>query len=365
MNNYELYEIEDFLKDNFFVEWVLVPQQQHEEFWAQWIVAHPHRLDKVERARQILRSLKIVPSRASLSANDLSAIIASINNSITEKKEPGTERTSRKKFVISPKQWFRVAAIFIIIAGAGVLFYMMQQPGIKGNVTADVFSIITESDSVKIYNNSEIKKVAKLDDGSVVILTPHSGLAYTSGFNKQTREITFNGEAFFEIKHNDEKPFVIYSNGIVVKDLGTSFTIRSFAEEDEYKIIVNTGKVQVREVAHPSRPGNNKAIVLFPNQQVTYSRKGSKFKEDNLPKPLPLSEDEAVKNFSYSDAPFNEVIGKLEEAYHIKIQYDKEKFSTYTITASLSRLPLDEKVKMICKVVNAECSFEDGNIQIH
>jgi transmembrane sensor len=362
MNDYELYEIDDFLKDDFFIEWVMTPEKRHEEFWAEWLSTHPYRADRVERAKQILQSLKIVPADARLSADDLSAMLTRIDEGITPNNKFAVER---KRLFMPGRLWLGVAALLVVLFGLGLFFYMLKQPGSNVKMAENTFSVVAVSDTVKIYNNSDAKKVAKLDDGSVIILTPHSGLLYTSGFNKKTREITFNGEAFFEIKHNNEKPFLIYSHGIVTKVLGTSFNIRSFAGEDEYHIVVNTGKVQVKEVTASNRSGSTKAIVLLPNQQATYLHKAFKFKEFTVDRPLPLSENEAVKSFAFSNTPFNDVMSKLEEAYHIKIQYDKQKFSTYTITATLSKLPLDEKIKMICSAVNAECSYQDGDIIIY
>jgi hypothetical protein len=365
MKNYENYEIEDFLRDDFFVEWILAPEKEHVEFWNNWVKAYPQCSDKVLRAKQILKSIKKVPVNATISESEISSIVTSIYN----KKQVYRVPVIRKPGLLSGNQtWYRVAAILLIVIGVGY-FVRIQHNGKSSAITkisSENRVVSTLDDSIKISNNTLRSRVIKMEDGSIVVLSPNSELSYPKHFNPTSREVVLNGEAFFEICHNDLKSFLIYSNGIITKDLGTSFTVRAFKVENEYKIIVQTGKVQV----YKEEASNNKTIqviqpiIALPNQQITFVKSQSIFKESNIDDPLPLSQEVANKSFSFTNTPFNDVIAQLENAYHISVDYDKEKFEKYTITASLSKLPLDEKIKMICKVINAECTFVNGTINI-
>jgi transmembrane sensor len=106
-----------------------------------------------------------------------------------------------------------------------------------------------------------------LPDGSVVYLNTDTriGIA-TAYFNKEKREIWLEeGEAFFEIAKNPEKPFIIHSIGLQTTVLGTSFNIKAYKELDESSVSVRDGKVQVM---HQS----NLLGVFTKNQQITFNK---------------------------------------------------------------------------------------------
>ncbi len=93
--------------------------------------------------------------------------------------------------------------------------------------------------------NGEKKKL-DLPDGSVVTLNAGSSLQYNDAFNTTDREVSLQGEAFFDIAANTKQPFIVKSShDIRTEVLGTSFNIRDYADEPEIKISVTTGKIRV------------------------------------------------------------------------------------------------------------------------
>jgi transmembrane sensor len=106
------------------------------------------------------------------------------------------------------------------------------------------------------------------------------------------------------------------------------------------------------------------AVVLMPNQQATLNKAAGKLEKDTVGKPLMLSQDVAVRAFSFNNAPLSEIVDKLKSAYNVQIDYDHAKYAQATVTASLGKLPLDEKIQMICKAIDAECDFDNGLITI-
>lgn len=351
MNSYEHYGVEDFLCDDSFIEWVLNPGAPDEAFWNDWVQSNPGRAHIVSRARDIISSLAVKPLQEELSSREVSSIVAYV-------RQHGFEAALEKKATVPlyKKYAFGAVAAVLVLVFTGIYLYRNDrgtQPVKTAVVTVDTLSGYT--------NSSGVARIIRMSDSSLAILQPHSKLLYPPSFAGLKREVFLEGEAFFEIHKNASQPFLVHSQDMVTEVLGTSFTIRSFAADRQFKVIVNTGKVLVyRE----SDSGKSAPVAVVPNQEVVFEREQSTFKKDTLETPLPLSKAVASKKFSFYEAPVADIIRSLEEAYHVHIQYDEPRLGNLTLTASLSNLPLDEKIKLICKAINAQCDFRNGQIVI-
>ncbi|MGK2863198.1 MAG: FecR family protein, partial [Chitinophagaceae bacterium] len=126
--------------------------------------------------------------------------------------------------------WWRVAASILFIAGAAWL---------------TVSIINNQSVSPEMQRITSVNEVIKdtLPDGSVATLNKHSALTYPSSFKGKTRNVKLKGEAFFSVKPDRQKPFIIEANDVQVKVVGTSFNIRT--DNGSTEVIVETGMVQV------------------------------------------------------------------------------------------------------------------------
>lgn len=349
MINYEDFEVKDFICDEFFMEWILTPKIEHHQFWDNWLLQHPDRRPIVERAKKVLLSLRLQSATSDLTENEISAIAQYVKDNV----DAEVRRSPMVKVMSS--RWLRVAAILVVAVTLGIIFKNKSQQ--QRFAAAPV-----HGDTLQYTNNTPQAKFIKLNDGSLVILKPNSWLRFPKHFNSANREVNMEGEAFFEVHKNPEQPFLVYSHNMIAKVLGTSFTVRAFYGEGQFKVIVNTGKVQVFE--QNQQHVTISAIVLTPNQQATLTRKIPRLLKDTVAIPLMLSQKVATRLFSFDNAPLAVIITKLEEAYHVQINYDKTKFAHATVTASLSQLPLDEKIKMVCKAIDAQCNFDNGTITI-
>lgn len=102
-----------------------------------------------------------------------------------------------------------------------------------------------------------------LSDGTEVKLNSNSKLTYPHQFSGKERMIQLSGEAFFKVKHDSQRPFIVDAGGILTKDLGTSFYIRAYSEHD-CKVTLVEGKVAVL-----SKEKNAKPVVLAPGEQFS------------------------------------------------------------------------------------------------
>lgn len=349
VTNYTNYEVEDFLQDDFFIDWVLKNQPEHQVFWEQWLVENPSKRKTVHQARVIILSVRVSPLKDELTDAEVNAMISNIRQRAIEQDEAPV---IRHRFYQTG--WFRVAATVVLVAGVGFLFskkYRQPNPS-----QVDPF--------LQAINHTPKSKLVQMSDGSLAVLKPGSGLKYLRSFHDK-REVFLDGEAFFEVHKNPQMPFLVHSHDMVVRVLGTSFTVKSTKNNQGFKVVVNTGRVLVYNQKEVTKEGKHQhEVILTPNQQVTVDDKQLSFKKETLTVPLSLSKEIAQKEFTFDNAPLSAVIDRINKDYDVNIEYDKTKLGNISLTVSISDRPLDEKVKLICKAINATCEFTDGRIII-
>jgi ferric-dicitrate binding protein FerR (iron transport regulator) len=156
-----------------------------------------------------------------------------------------------------------IAAVFVLIIGCT---YFIIQSG-EDNQSY----LFSENQEKTIYEtkNGEIKQI-ELPDGTTIYINGSSKLSYIDDqFNKSQREVWLEeGEAFFEVTKNPDKPFIVHSGPIQTTVLGTSFNVKAYNELDENTVSVRNGKVKV---ALQDRILG----VLTQNTQLTYHKKDS------------------------------------------------------------------------------------------
>lgn len=355
MTSYDDCEVEDFLNDIFFIQSVLQPTTESDAFWANWIQEYPHKKNVVEKARSILLSISIQPLQDTLSDTEVNSIISNV---LARQLEQPLTTTGHRSKIIQMK-WLRIAAAILIFFTAGFFAYRQFSNDIS------IHNIFSAGNTVKITNHTSEAKLIIMDDGSLAVLKPNSSLSYPRKFSGNKREVQLQGEAFFEVHKNPKSPFLVHSQNMVTRVLGTSFTVKAFDKDEEFKVIVNTGKVLVyKKTTLPDIKEKATSVSLTPNQQVIFSRKKEQFTKDILSTPLLLSKEMAKEEFTFINTPLSAVIYKLDKAYGINIDYNAETLGKLTLTASLSDRPLNEKIKLICQAVNAKYRFSDGRIFI-
>ncbi|SDE05502.1 FecR family protein [Mucilaginibacter pineti] len=360
MTNYTNFEVEDFLHDDFFIDSVLKNAPNHQIFWEQWLAEHPDRKSAVTQAREIILSIRIKPLTDELSDSEVNDIIANLQQ----------QTLSQPQFIgrkFYQTGWFRIAAAALLFATALLVVFRVnnrQLPDTENRNIASSKPATQTNELLEVTNHTTQAKLVRMSDGSLAVLKPGSGLKYQKYFS-QKREVFLDGEAFFEVHKNPQMPFFVHSHDMAVRVLGTSFTVKN-QNDNTFKVVVNTGKVLVYNQKAAQKANKEKyEVTLVPNEQVTYAINEFKFKKESLAVPLILSKEVALKEFTFENAALADIIEKIDKAYGVNIEYDKAKLGNISLNASLSDRPLDEKVKLLCKAINASCAFIDGRIIIN
>jgi transmembrane sensor len=176
------------------------------------------------------------------------------------KSLPDSPSAHGKQYYLSI--WIRnIAAVLILAAGLGWEIWKPNKPSIEW----------VETTSLEVS-----KQEVMLADGTKIWLNAQSRLRYPKQFTSAAREVFLEGEAYFEVAENAEKPFLIHTQGAVTEVIGTTFTIRSFQAEPMVEVNLLSGKVSFRlEEDQPDqqailKPGQ-RAILEKASRLITVS----------------------------------------------------------------------------------------------
>lgn len=192
------------------------------------------------------------------------------------------------------------------------------------------------------------KSVITLTDGSKVYLNSGSSISFPKTFGK-TREITLEGEAFFEVVRNPEQPFMVSTGDVVTKVLGTSFNIEAFSKDD-IRVSVATGRVQVSELTDASHESPARTIFLNPSQQITFQNHHFNLDSIDIEKVTAWKSN----TLRFDDAPLSVVGVLLSRWYGVTISFDNADIVNCRITGQYKDLQLEEVLRSIRYMYNIE-----------
>jgi hypothetical protein len=152
----------------------------------------------------------------------------------------------------------------------------------------------------------------------------------------------------------------------VTEVLGTSFKIKADQDGEKVFVTVRTGKVSVYKAntKHPGIDDKTEGVVLLPNQEVVYLTGDQLFEKKIVDLPQLVIPNPAGDNFTFENAPIDDVFTSLEEAYGVEILFDAETMKHCYITAPLGSEPLFEKIKVICQTIGASYEIIDARVVV-
>lgn len=330
MKNYNEYTVEDFVQDPSFRQWVLDNTPDSKAFWEPWVLQYPEQKENIDLAKSMILGLRI--KKIPVPAHDIERGIEHILAQ--------TESYEAPVVSIFQRSWFRIAAAVALFVSVGLWWTLSKAP--KNNFTEGVVNTETQS-----------KKVT-LPDGSTVILEKNSEIHYAKDFAGQLREVQFKGEGLFDVVKDPNKPFVVNTDKIITKVLGTSFTIKAFDNDNQITVNVLRGKVSVMALKTKTAQQDVKAeVILIPNQKAVFSKSEARLEQTIVDKPIVLTNDDTVKQVVFEEQPVSTIFEALEKIYNVDIIFDSKILKNCAITTTLTDEPLFEKLNAICKSIGA------------
>ena len=199
---------------------------------------------------------------------------------------------------------------------------------------------------------AEIKKVL-LPDGSNVWLNAESKISFLNNFSGSSREVWLEGEAYFDVAHDSTRAFLIHSGRLTTRVLGTAFNIDAYNKNRNIVVSVTRGKVAVGDAQTKTM------ATLLPGKQVDYNVKTQSFQVNRVDA-ASLSEWRTGK-LVYKNTPFEEIAQRLERKFNVQISFTDARIGKCKLTAMFDeKVPLDDILKMLCKVNGTQYKKEKG-----
>lgn len=204
--------------------------------------------------------------------------------------------------------WLRIAAGVAITLG---VVYFLNNP-------------ITQPQQMALLSADSTRQDT-LPDGSTTFLNKKSELAYSYDAKAKSRKVKLKGEAYFSVKHDEEKPFVIEADEILVRDIGTEFNLKAYPEKDTIEILVTEGEVQFYTLY-------DSGLNLKAGQRAIYSKRNKMFYRIEKPDTNILAYK--TKVFSFNNTDLKSVVELLNEVYNSKIVLANKKLFDCRLTAN-------------------------------
>lgn len=196
-----------------------------------------------------------------------------------------------------------------------------------------------------------------LPDGTIVHLNSESKLTYTPDFNGKLREVVLEGEAFFEVTPNKEKPFIVKTSVFDVEVLGTSFNVSVYNDENIVETALMEGKVKLTMQGCPSKP-----VYLTPSQKFIYSRSDRQGTISIMEGDTELAWKQGI--LAFSAEPLEEVFRKIERWYGVTMHYDKESLVNDNFTGQFKMISIQEMMNILRMHYNLKFKIENNDIYI-
>lgn len=206
-----------------------------------------------------------------------------------------------------------------------------------------------QSNYIEIVNEIGVPERFILPDSSVIYLGASSSIKYPEGFKGDLREVQLSGEAFFEIKHMPQRPFIVHAGDVRTQVLGTSFKVQAFKEQPLI-VSVATGRVGVSKVGAVNP---RLLAMLTPGVRVTYYNGRDEVIKDEV-----MIDD--LLGWKKGDIVFEEqslqsVVAELERRFGFKITFGDENLKAYQVSGSF---PSNQSLETDLKILSIIAKFK-------
>jgi transmembrane sensor len=231
--------------------------------------------------------------------------------------------------------FLRIAAGIIVLVGIGYVFYQ------NTNSLPTTVEVVAETKAVG----------DTLPDGSDVYLNKKTKLVYAYDKKKKSHVVKLKGEAFFTIRHKKKNDFLVETEGIYIRDIGTSFNVKAYPESNTIEVVVKEGAVE----------------FYTDTDSGVYLQAGGKGIYDKVTKKFSVEEPEQnvlsykTKFFSFNDQDLGSVIQDLNFVYDKQIVLDK-RLKNCRLTVTFNEENIEEIGNVIAETLNLSMRESEGKI---
>jgi len=245
--------------------------------------------------------------------------------------QAGKERSIEQKGKILEVKWLKfalgAAAMVLLFIGIYSLYRIVMKP-VQERILTSVDKVLTDT----------------LPDGSHISLNKNSNLVYPEQFEGKTREVKLTGEAFFDIRHDSVKPFIVDAGSAKIKVLGTAFRISAYPDS---AVEVNLTRGRVMFFTINARTGDTNKVILIAGTKGVLPLKSiiPVLVEKSTPDDLFWFDH----SLEFSSTKLSSVFRLLEKYYSVTIRVSNENINNCLLTASFADDPIDRILNVIAE----------------
>lgn len=340
-------KLSDFLLDESFQRFVLLNSAIDKIYWDTWLKKNPENSSVLNEAKEILCFIynnKVKSNNSDLENEVFNSILQRIDN----------EKHSAD-FKMSTVRILKIAAFLIVLTGIGWL--------LKSGITV----LKQNNQYVEILVRKGELETIILPDSSKVWLNSGTYFKYPVNFNSKSREVFISGEAFFNVRHNSQVPFIVKANNsFIVKVLGTEFNLKCYPGPGTFETTLFKGLV---ELSIPGKEGNAiKKLTLYPKEKAVFRKENKPGKIEKIK----LSDNELSiikcwkeNSLTFKNETFEQIARLLENFYGIKIFITAPDLMHERFTGSFSK---EENIYQVMDVFkrteSIDYNYRNGNLTV-
>ena len=228
------------------------------------------------------------------------------------------------------------AAVLIAVIGGGLL--LRRAPQWKEYATAPAQ-----------------RMVIRLQDGTQVTIAPKSRVRYTADFGRAHRDLYLDGEAYFQVAPDSQRPLRVHTSGSVTEDLGTAFVVTAYADQRTTEVVVTEGRVSLSR-AETTWP----AVVLGLRDLARLDASGPATVRRGVDVDRYLAWTKGV--LAFDGTPLSEVMPELERWYNVEIRLSDSALAARRLTATFQNEPIDLVLKRIALTLGMRVERGEGSV---
>lgn len=259
---------------------------------------------------------------------------------LSRRMEAGKKPVTAKPKILSMSYLRRYAAVACVVLIA--VFYACIYIGIE---------LGRPEQREQTFTNLRGKSMLSLPDGSQVWLHTTTSLSYGTDFESENRRVNVSGEAYFEVAHDKDKPFIVHTDGMNIVVHGTKFNVESFPESENTFVSLIEGSVSLET--------HTEKRFLVPGETATFNKKSHALRIEKGD--VEFSRSWADNQMVFDKKSLGYVCRFLAKWYNVEIHLSPELTDKYMYTFTLRNEALEEILRLMSRVNPIEYSFSDDN----
>lgn len=216
---------------------------------------------------------------------------------------------------------------------------------------------INTPDTTEVFHALEIPRGGEyllvLSDSTVIYLNSESTLSFPVKFQGGERKVYLTGEAYFDVKKDTERPFVVVAGGLEVLVTGTTFGVRAYEDETDIQTTLESGKVTVRT--------EGKSVNLVPNKQALFDKSTMKLVVRDVDVDLYLAWIDG--RMVYDNCPLEKILTDLGRWYDINVFYTRDELRLYQFSLNMKKHEtFTDVLELIGKTGDVQFEIKDNTV---